>query len=345
MRTLIQNPRQLSLYTILLIPLLFSNACSPGSNEGGSTEEETIKINEILLQIQPTGGILPHIDPWSVDGDIVIAGSSTVFPLAERLAERFQDEGFPGNITVDSIGSGAGFERFCVSGESDIANASRPIKDSEREACLQIGRSPVEFLIGTDALAIVVSRENNFLDGLTQEELASLFSTAENWSDVNPDWPDVPIQRFSPGTDSGTFDYFVEAIFDKDKEPILRSNHIQFSEDDNVLVQGILGSPYAIGYFGYAYYLENADNLNILSIDGVTATPENINANNYSLARPLYIYSDPLVMREKSQVAAFINFLLTYVDEEVSAVGYFPLDPDALETSKLAWLVSMNLND
>lgn len=120
--------------------------------------------------------IFLEIDPLSVNGNIVIAGSSAVFPLAERIAERFQDEGFRGNVTVDSIGSGAGFERFCVTGETDIANASRPIKDSERESCEAIGRNPIEFRVGTDALSVVVSKDNDFITEVTLEDIASLFA-------------------------------------------------------------------------------------------------------------------------------------------------------------------------
>ena len=129
------------------------------------------------------------------------------------MADRFKDEGFAGNITIDSIGSGAGFERFCVTGETDIANASRAIKDSEVESCPAIGRTPIEFRVGTDALAIVVSSENDFLTDVTLEELAMIFSEqAVKWSDVSAEWPNEDILRFSPGTDSGTFDFFVEAV-------------------------------------------------------------------------------------------------------------------------------------
>src|SRR5687767_12468194 len=150
--------------------------------------------------------------PDAVSGDIVTAGSSTVFPLSERMKQRFEEEGFTGNLTVDSIGSGAGIERFCVAGETDIANSSRAIRDTEVESCRSIGREPVEFQVGIDALAVTVSSESDFVEEVTLEELALIYSTATNWSDVRPDWPAEPILRFSPGTDSGTFDYFVEAV-------------------------------------------------------------------------------------------------------------------------------------
>ncbi len=281
---------------------------------------------------------LPAVDPLSVSGDIVTAGSSTVFPLSERMAERFQDEGYSGNITIDSIGSGAGFERFCVAGETDISNASRAIKDSEVESCQAIGREPIEFRVGTDALAVVVSAENDFISEATMDQLAQIFSTAETWADVDPNWPDEPILRYIPGTDSGTFDYFVEVVFDEDEAPILGASNLELSEDDNVLVQGVLGSPYAVGFFGYAYYAENEGVLNILAIDGVEASADNVDNNSYPLARPLFIYSTAGIMQEKPQVADFINFYLTYVNDEVIDVGYFPASDAALQQSTASWL-------
>ncbi|MEA1977321.1 MAG: PstS family phosphate ABC transporter substrate-binding protein [Chloroflexota bacterium] len=286
-------------------------------------------------------GMLPEVNPLELSGDIVTAGSSTVFPLAERMAERLQDEGFSGNVTIDSIGSGAGFERFCVAGETDVSNASRPIKDSEKESCADIGRTPIEFRVGTDAVAVTVSQENDFVEDVTLEELAMIFGDAETWSDVRPEWPDEEIFRFIPGTDSGTFDFFVEEIFDKDEEPILRAANTQLSEDDNVLVQGILGSPYAVGFFGYAYYVENADTLRVLSIDAVEPTLETVDSAAYALARPLFVYSDAEIMQAKPQVASYINFFLTYVNEEIEDVGYFPASVDALDESRQAWLEAM----
>ncbi len=287
--------------------------------------------------------MLPVVDPLSISGDIVTAGSSTVFPLSERMAERFQDEGYADQITIDSIGSGAGFERFCDAGETDIANASRAIKEEEIANCAALTppRTPVEFRVGTDALAVAVSAENDFATDVTLEELALLFSTAETWADVRPEWPAEPIQRFTPGTDSGTFDYFVEAVFEEDPEPLLSASNVQLSEDDNVLVQGISGSPYAIGYFGYAYYQENQDILNILSLEGVTPSDTSVEDGSYALARPLFIYSDAGIMQAKPQVADFINFYLTNVNEEIAEVGYFPASAAALAEAQAAWLEAM----
>ena len=285
---------------------------------------------------------LPEVNPLEVTGDIIAAGSSTVYPLSERMAERFRDEGYNGNITIDSIGSGAGLERFCKTGETDIANASRAIKDSEVESCRAIGREPLELRVGTDALAVVVSKENTFLSAVTLDELARIFSSGtEKWSDVNPNWPAEAIQRFSPGTDSGTFDYFVEVVLDKNKDLLLNAANLQLSEDDNVLVQGVEGSPYAIGYFGYAYYQENADRLNVLSLEGVAPTAATVDDGSYPLARPLYMYTTAQIMQEKPQVAAFLNFYLTYVNEEIVSVGYFPASTAALDAARQAWLEAM----
>ena len=343
-----QRKYQILLSAFMLITLLLS-ACGGAATEQPTSEpvveEESTQVSdEEPEQTEPAlgeEGELPAVDAFEYSGDIITAGSSTVFPLTERMAERFQNEGFPGNITVDSIGSGAGLERFCVAGETDIANASRAINESEVESCRSIGREPIEIRVGTDALAVVVNTENDFISNATLEEVALIFSTAETWSDVNPDWPDEPIQRFIPGTDSGTFDYFVEEIFEENEEPILSASNTQLSEDDNVLVQGVLGSPYAIGFFGYAYYFENAGQLNILSIEGVEASAETVDSGDYPLARPLFIYSDAGIMQQKPQVAAFINFYLTNVDEEVRAVGYFPANPEAIEAAKQNWLEAL----
>ncbi len=281
---------------------------------------------------------LPEVDPAAVTGDMITAGSSTVFPLSERMAEVFTEDGYAGQITIDSVGTGGGFERFCVAGETDIANASRAIKDDEIAACKSIGREPIEFRVGTDALAVVVSSENDFLTELSLEQLGAIFNgDAKTWADVDPSYPAEAIQLFSPGSDSGTYDYFVEAVLEDDATK-LQASGAQFSENDNVLVQGVEGSPYAIGYFGYAYFQENASKLKILTIDGVEPTEVTAEDGSYPLARPLFIYSDAKIMAEKPQVASFINYYLTYVNDEITEVGYFPASVEALNGARQNWL-------
>lgn len=307
-----------------------------------------------LEAAQPTQETQPDLmtDPFDIDpadysGDIVMAGSSTVYPVSEKMVEIFNDEGFSGmgNIKLDSVGSGAGFERFCVNGETDIANASRGIKDSEIEACKAINRNPIEFRIGTDALAIVVNKENTFATNVTLDELAKLFSSeAEKWSDINPSWPAEDIHRYAPGTDSGTYDFFIETVMQEvygdetGEEMFLNAANYQASEDDNVLVQGVSGDPYAIGFFGFAYYNENAGVLNILSVDGVAPTFDTAESGDYPLSRPLYIYSDAGIIQSKPQVGAFIGYYLANVSNMIGEVGYFPASEEALTAAKDAWL-------
>lgn len=333
------------LFALLALTALVLVACAAPATPAPAPAAPAPAATEAPAAGEPVAemaeGELPEVNPLELSGAIIIAGSSTVFPLTEAMVERFQNEGFAGSITVDSIGSGAGFERFCVAGESDISNASRPIRDSEVANCRSIGREPLEIRVGTDALAVVTHPGNDFATDVTVEELALLFSTATLWSDVRPEWPSEQIQRFSPGTDSGTFDYFVEEVFGNDQEPILSAANLQLSEDDNILVQGVEGSPYGIGYFGYAYYEENANRLNVLNIDGVEPTAETVDSNEYPLARPLFIYSAPSILCEKPQVAGFVNFYLTYVNEEVIRVGYFPADENALAGARDNWTAAM----
>jgi phosphate transport system substrate-binding protein len=279
------------------------------------------------------------VDPATVEGDIAAAGSSTVFPLAERLKDEFEAAGYAGTLSIDSIGSGGGFQRFCEEGASDISNASRAIRDSEIEACgtLDPSREPIEIRVGTDALAVVVSSENDFVEELTVEELALVFGSAELWSDVNPDFPAEPIERFVPDDASGTFDYFVEEVFEEDPEPIRSMNPVQ-SSDDNVLVEGITASPFAVGFFGYAYFAENEGELNAINIDGVEPNGENVDNGSYPLARPLFMYTDDDILMAKPQVASFLNFVVSDVNAYIGDVGYFPAAPADLYATKATLL-------
>ncbi len=332
---------------ILTAGLIISTAALPLAAMAQDATAEAVEVMPIEL---------PLVDPLAVTGDLIIAGSSTVFPLSEAVAMLFVDEGYAGEITVDSIGSGAGFSRFCESAEIDIANASRPIKAEELAACEANGRPAVEFRVGTDALAVVVSSENSFLESLTLEQLGQIFTgEVTTWDQVDASYPAETIQLFSPGSDSGTFDYLVEAaaapLFPQDssserieaaRAAVLSVPGIQLSEDDNVLVQGVEGSPYAIGYFGFAYYLENAELLNILAIDGGDGAivPDAVSAEDgsYPLARPLFIYSAAEVIAEKPQVGEFISFFLTNVNDVIGEAGYFPASVEALNEAKTALL-------
>lgn len=319
---------------------LLISACTPQATA-------THAAQPVVPQTAATAGspanqaVDTEVDPGQVSGNIVTAGSSTVFPLSEAVANLFEAEGYQDQITVDSIGTGAGFERFCAN-EIDIANASRAIKDSEMETCRAAGIEPLEFRVGTDAIAVVVHPDNDFLTNVSSEELALIFSDkATNWSDVNPSYPNEPIKRYSPGTDSGTYDFFIEEIStpangdnaEKAMEAFQNAANLQQSEDDNVLVQGVEGDLYSIGYFGFAYYQEQQDKLKAVSIDDVLPTAESAEDGSYILARPLYIYSSAKILQAKPQVASFINFYLTRVNEVIDEVGYFPASDEALDAA------------
>lgn len=252
-------------------------------------------------------------------------------------------------VEIDSVGTGGGFERWCATDETlaegehvrpHIANASRPISDSERQQCASVGIDPIEFRVGTDALAIVVSADNDFVTDVTLDELKLIFGGVSNWSDVRADYPDEPIQLIIPGEDSGTFDYFVEEIFEDDPTTILSTDAIT-SEHDNQLVGSISRDPLSIGFFGYAYYLENSDDLHIINVDGVEASAATVEDGTYPLARPLFIYSDADIMRDNPQVAAFIDYYLTHVNDVIVEVGYFEASEETLDIARQSWLTAM----
>lgn len=337
-------------------------------------------LSAVLAQ-GPDPIVLPEVDPLSVTGDIAIAGSSTVEPITVAIAARFNDDGFAGNITIAETGTGAGFERFCGEGSTDINNASRPVKGSELENCAAIGRENVlEFRVGTDAITVVVNKDNDFVTELKRSDLIKIFTgEVRQWNEINPDWPAESIQLFTPGTDSGTFTFFGEAVLgtkgiykeEQARTDALLAANPTVSENDNTLVEGVKGSPYAIGYFGFAYYLANQDDLAALAIaDDVTfddaenlvivpeaewaadaekpieyimPDEESAESGVYMLSRPLFIYSDTGVLTEKPQVAAFINYYLTNADEVVTEVGYFPISVEALNASKQLWLDAMGV--
>lgn len=341
------NKPRISLSLVAVVAVLVASCGS-----GDAVETPAADTTSSIPVTQTDSGVpvatsdlgLPVIDPLDVPpGEVAIAGSSTVFPLSTAVMSLWEDEGGPG-YPIDSIGSGGGFERFCVEGASDISNASRPINDEEVEACRSIGREPLEIRVGTDALSLVVSSTNYFVDDLTLAEIATAFSltnSAATWADVNPEFPAHPIQLFTPGADSGTFDYFNEAIFDEaDPSPILSSIAQIVGEDDNVTVQGVAGdgctegdltTTCAIGYFGYAYFVENSDVLDAIAVEGVAPGTESVNEGSYPLARPLFMYTAPSIVAEKPQVASFIAFYLNRANEVIADVGYFPAPTDALE--------------
>lgn len=306
-----------------------------------AASDGTLSIVDTVLVPEIT---LPEVIAADVTGNLVLADSSTVFPISQTIAADFAAEGFAGEITADSIGTGAGFERFCAAeGASDIANASREIKDSEIESCeANNQRVAVGFRVGDDGLAVVVNPANDWATDLTTEQLALAFSTAATWADVDPSFPACDIQRWSPGTDSGTFDFFVESVLEDDSAPLLAASNLNLSEDDNILLDGVASNECAIGYFGFAYYTENAERVKLLAIDGVAPSAETVNGSLYGLARPMFIYTAPSVIAEKPQVGDFVIYYLNRVSDVTPSVGYFLPSPFEFNQSKLVLLAMLN---
>ena len=284
----------------------------------------------------------PSSSMSDLSGDVAIDGSSTLFPITEAVAEEFGNL-TEGNvrITVGVSGTGGGFEKFC-NGETQISDASRPIETSEIQACQQAGIEFIEIPVAIDGLTVMVNSNNEFVQCMTVEELHTIWAPeaegqVTRWSQVRPDWPDQPLRLYGPGVDSGTFDYFTETV---NGEAGASRGDYTASEDDNVLVQGIAGDPNSLGYFGYAYYVENQGQLKALAIDGgsgcVEPTEETINNGSYApLSRPLFIYVRQDAAGQP-HVQEFVRFYLSEEGRElVRLVGYIPF-PDQVYELALA---------
>lgn len=261
-------------------------------------------------------------------GNVAIDGSSTVYPIMEAVGEEYMATQPRVQVSVGLSGTGGGFEKF-TKGETDLSNASRPIKDEEKKAAEEGGVDVQEFELAYDGLSVVINKENDWVDHLTVEELEKMWvndGKAKKWSDIREGWPDEEIKFYSPGHDSGTFDYFDEVILDG--KEITESATL--SEDDNVLVNGVTGDKNAIGYFGYAYYSENKDKLKVVPIDGgngpVEPTKETVMSGEYApLSRPLFTYASVGALKDKEQVYDYVKFTLENAGELAEEVGYVSL--------------------
>lgn len=264
------------------------------------------------------------------EGSITVDGSSTVYPVTEALAEEFRSVSPKTMVTIGVSGTGGGFQKF-GRGEIDIANASRPIKDKEAAIAKENGVNFVELEVAYDGLAVVVHPENDWVTSMTVEQLRRLWEpsaqgTITRWNQINPEWPDEEIHLFGPGVASGTFDYFTEAIVG---ESGTSRGDYTASEDDNVLVQGVSGDKFGLGFFGLAYYEANQDKLKLVPIDNgngpVEATSETIRDGSYApLSRPLYIYVNSTSLRNP-KVIEFVRFYLEEAPGLMKDVGYVPL--------------------
>lgn len=271
---------------------------------------------------------------------IEIDGSSTVYPITEAVAEEYQiaQQGKV-RVTVGVSGTGGGFKKFCR-GETAISNASRPILDAEIEACRAAGVTFIELPVAFDAITVAVNPENTWLEAITVDELKTMWAPEAqgvvlNWNQVNPSWPDAPLKLFGAGADSGTFDYFTEAVVGKAKSS---RGDFTASEDDNVLVTGVASDSAALGFFGFAYYRENQDKLRAVPVKatadaaGVLPSLETVNDSTYTpLSRPIFIYVNAKQAAERPELREFVRFYLKESQALITEVGYIPLPDSAYE--------------
>lgn len=274
---------------------------------------------------------------FAAQTSIRIDGSSTVFPISEGVAEEFGAKNPKVRVTVGTSGTGGGFKKFCA-GEIDIAAASRPVRPTESDDCAKKGVGFIELPVATDGLAIIVNPKNDFLKSLTKEQLKRMWEPGSKialWSDLDPKFPKEKIALFGPGPDSGTFDYFTEEVVGKARAS--RTDYTA-SEDDNVLIKGIVGSKFGLAYFGHGYYMANRARVKAVAVDAgkgaVEPSDENVLNGTYPLSRPLFIYVSAKSAADKN-VDAFVQFYLTTAKEIAHQTGYQPLkDAEYQEAAK-----------
>ena len=291
------------------------------------------------LGLGSVAALAQEADLSGLSGSIEIDGSSTVAPVTEAVAEEFALAGAEGvELAIGVSGTGGGFERFC-SGETAISNASRAIAEEEIALCGENGVDYYEFELGQDGIAVVTNPANAFLSCVSVSALAEIWAedgASATWADVNPEFPAEAISLYGPGPDSGTFDFFNEEVLGEDRAP---TTEYTPSEDDNVLVEGVAGDPNALGYFGYAYYLQNQDALGLVALatqddlsDCVQPTPETIRDGSYALSRPLFIYVNAENLQDEA-TQEFVRFYLNNAETLVSEVGYVALPSEEYTTA------------
>lgn len=264
-----------------------------------------------------------HANPY-LRGSVTMDGSSTVFPIMEAVSEEYAHQQSYVKTPISISGTGGGFNRF-IKGEIDITNASRPIKREEQEAAKQNDIQYAVFPIAYDGLTIIVNQRNTWLTHITDSELKQLWAESgkqKKWSDINPSWPQQPIHFYAPGVDSGTYDYFQETILgERDM-----TRFATFSEDDNVLVRGVMSDPYAIAFLGFAYYSLNEQKVRAVAVNGVLPAKDTIQSGRYKpLSRPLYMYVNKASIREKECVYDYLRFAFRYGGQLAEEVGYVQL--------------------
>ncbi|MGB5461771.1 MAG: PstS family phosphate ABC transporter substrate-binding protein [Aureibaculum sp.] len=278
-------------------------------------------------------------DSVALEGTIKVDGSSTVFPITEAVAEEFRSAQPDVKVTIGVSGTGGGFKKFSR-GETNLSNASRPIKDKEIAACAENNITYLELEVAYDGLAVLVHPENDWVDNFNVEELKKIWEPAAQgtimkWNQIRPEWPNEEIHLFGPGVASGTYDYFTEAVVGKSGSS---RGDFTASEDDHVLVQGIAGDKFSLGFFGLAYYTENKDKLRLIGVNNgeevVKPTLETVSNGTYKpLSRPLFIYVNSTSVKQP-EVVEFVNFYIDNAGELSKDVGYIPLPTENYEKAK-----------
>jgi phosphate transport system substrate-binding protein len=315
-----------TLLGLLAVLALLAAGC--GADEGESASEEAPASAEAAAAEE--GG--------AASGSIDVDGSSTVGPLTDAIAEEYANEAADVTVNVGVSGTGGGFERFCGTGDTQISNASRPIEDEEAALCEENGIEYTEVRVGTDALTMVTNPATDFVDCLTTEEVQAIWGPepATSWDQVNPEFPAEPIAVFAPGADSGTYDFFNETVLEEDVEPRQDYNA---SEDDNIIAQGVIGTPGSWGYFGFAYFQESGEQLKALAYDAgegcVEPSVETAQDDSYGLTRPLFIYvRNDALADPQSPVGGFVTYYLETVNSLIEDVGYIPAPDEQIEEAR-----------
>jgi phosphate transport system substrate-binding protein len=281
-------------------------------------------MKKIILAASMLASLSFNANAEKLRGKVSIDGSSTVFPITEAVAEEYRAEQPRVKVNIGVSGTGGGFKKI-LNGEIDINDASRKIKAKEQKIADEKGIKMLEIPVAYDGITVVINPKNTWATNMTQEQLHKLWmpgSTVKKWSDLDPSWPKEDIKLYGPGTDSGTFDYFTKAINGKSGKS--RSDYTM-SEDDNVLVTGVIGDKNALGYFGYAYYKENAKKLKAVAVNGVSPNVDSIRSGEYKpLARAIFIYVNTKSLAKK-EVKNFVQFYLNNAGSLVEEVGYVPL--------------------
>lgn len=310
----------------LMLLILLVTGCTP-DQISESPGQKALKVSPDKLR--------------NLTSKVLVAGSSTAAPLVREIAEDFHKEGFQAQLTIDTIGTDAGLQRFIKYGDTDLVLASRPISDEEVQAARETQREILSFTLAVDALTVAVPTENTFASDLSTGQLALLFTTANLWSDVNPQWPSTPVNRFILGNNSGSTDFFARQILGGDKTKLLSSTRTQLTEEDRILVHAVASTPGAVGFMGYPVWKNNQHSLKALAVAGITPGEASVKSGIYPLTRKLYLYTTASVLRHNLPAAWVLGYLFQNYSQLIDRSGFFPISSGELELNRTLWQKSL----